>query len=149
MRGRRKAMRYALALFSTLAVLLAHSDTARAIDSARELMESCQELERDREGSGKDILIPNSKEALLCWGYMQAMQDLSVLVDQHGRRVIGSCPPEETTSLQLIHAFLAYARSHAGELQGNAAATVIKVLQESFPCRQGPAENRPGPTPRR
>jgi hypothetical protein len=138
-------MRYALALLLTLAIPLAHSDTARAIDSARELVESCQELEKDREGAGKDILIPNSKEALVCWGYMQAMQDLSVLVDQHGRRVIGSCPPEETTSLRLIHAFLAYARSHASEVEGNAAAVVIKALQESFPCPRG----APAPTPRR
>jgi Rap1a immunity proteins len=105
---------------------------------------ACQELERDREGSGNDVLIPNSKEALLCWGYMQAMQDLSVLVDQHGRRVIGACPPEETTSLALIHAFLVYARAHASELKGNAAAVVIKALQESFPCRQVPPESRPG-----
>jgi hypothetical protein len=138
-------MRYALALLAALTALLAHPDKARAIDSAQELWNACQELERDREGSGNDVLIPNSKEALLCWGYMQAMQDLSVLVDQHGRRVIGACPPEETTSLQLIHAFLVYARSHASELKGNAAAVVIKALQESFPCRQGP-ESRPGPT---
>jgi len=138
-------MRYALALLLTLAIPFAHSDTARAIDSARELVESCQELEKDREGAGKDILIPNSKEALVCWGYMQAMQDLSVLVDQHGRRVIGSCPPEEATSLQLIHAFLAYARAHASELEGNAAAAVIKALQESFPCPRG----APAPTRRR
>src|SRR5262245_13920795 len=109
MRGRRKAVRYALALLALVA-LFSGSDKARAIDSARELVDACQDLEKDREGSGKDILIPNSTEALVCWGYMQAMQDLSVLVDQNGRRVTGSCPPEEATSLQLIQAFLAYAR---------------------------------------
>ncbi len=68
-------MRYALALLAALTALLAHPDKARAIDSAQELWNACQELERDREGSGNDVLIPNSKEALLCWGYMQAMQD--------------------------------------------------------------------------
>ena len=128
-------MKHVLVLLAALLVLAAAPDKARAIDSARELVNSCQELEQGREGAGKDILIPNSREALLCWGYMQAMQDLSVLVDQRGRRIIGSCPPEQTTSLQLVHSFLAYARSH--ELDGNAAAAVIKALQETFPCRQG------------
>jgi hypothetical protein len=126
-------------LLAALVALPTYSDRARAIDSARELVNSCQELEKGREGAGKDILIPNSREALLCWGYLQAMQDLSILVDQHGRRIIGSCPPEQTTSLQLVHLFMAYARSHAGELEGNAAAAVIKALQDSFPCRQGSA----------
>jgi hypothetical protein len=124
-------------LLAALAALPAYSDRARAIDSARELVNSCQELEKGREGAGKDILIPNSREALLCWGYLQAIQDLSVLVDQHGRRIIGSCPPEQTTSLQLVHSFLAYARSHAGELEGSVAAAVIKAFKDSFPCRQG------------
>jgi hypothetical protein len=95
-----------LVLLAALVALPAHSDGARAIDGARELVNSCRELERGREGAGKETLIPNSGEALLCWGYMQAMQDLSVLVDQRGRRVIGSCPPENTTTLQLVHLFL-------------------------------------------
>jgi Rap1a immunity proteins len=124
-------------LLVALVALPAYSDRARAVDSARELVNACRELESGREGAGNDILIPNSREALLCWGYLQAMQDLSVLVDQHGRRIIGSCPPEQTTSLQLVHSFLAYARSHAGELEGSAAAAVIKAFKDSFPCRQG------------
>jgi|SRR5215467_9157196 len=130
-------MRYLLLLLTTLAALPICAERASAIDSARELLSSCRELEKGREGAGAEILIPDSHDALVCWGYMQAMQDLSVLVDQQGRRIIGACPPEQTTSLQLIHSFLAYARSHAGELDGNAASVVIKALQASFPCRQG------------
>jgi hypothetical protein len=38
------------------------------------------------EGSGNEIEIPNTQEALLCWGYMEALQDLSALVDQNGTR---------------------------------------------------------------
>ena len=29
--------------------------------------------------------------------YMQAMQDLSVLADEEGHRIMGACPPEQTT----------------------------------------------------
>jgi hypothetical protein len=128
-------MKHLLFLLAALGALAGDPEQARAIDSARELMSACQELEHGREGTGKDILIPNTPEALLCWGYMQAMQDLSVLVDQHGLRIIGACPPEETTTLQVVHAFVAYARTHAAELDGNAAAMMIKALQASFPCR--------------
>jgi hypothetical protein len=129
-------MRQVVWLLAAALVLAGSPERARAIESARELMNACQEVERGREGAGKDILIPNTAEALLCWGYMQAVQDLSVLVDQHGLRIIGSCPPEETTTLQVVHAFVAYARTHAAELDGNAAAMMIKALQASFPCRR-------------
>jgi hypothetical protein len=129
-------MRQVVWLLAAALALAGFSERARAIESARELVDACQEVERGREGTGKDILIPNTPEALLCWGYMQAMQDLSVLVDQHGLRIIGSCPPEDTTTLQVVHAFVSYARTHAAELDGNAAAMMIKALQASFPCRK-------------
>jgi hypothetical protein len=127
-------MRYIVVLLTALAALPATSRQGRAIENARDLVSSCEELEKGREGAGKEIVIPGSGPALLCWGYMQAMQDLSVLVDQNGHRIIGSCPPEQTTSLELIQTLLAYARRHARELDGNAAAFVIQALQDKFPC---------------
>jgi hypothetical protein len=42
---------------------------------------------------------------------MQAMQDLSVLADENGHRIMGACPPEQTTTLQLIRSFVRYARA--------------------------------------
>src|SRR6266542_2158325 len=46
-------------------------------------------------------------------------------------------PSQRTTLLELIQAFLSYARSH--ELPDNAALAVTRALQEAFPCkaRQG------------
>jgi Rap1a immunity proteins len=129
-----RRMRRVLFVLAALAMPSAGADPARAIESAGELVNSCQELEKGREGVGTEILIPGNRDALTCWGYMQAMQDLSVLVDQRGRRVIGSCPPEQTTSLELIQVLLTYARTHANELDGNAAALVIRALQEKYPC---------------
>jgi hypothetical protein len=73
---------------------------------------------------------------VLCWGYMQAMQDLSVLAYEDGTRIMGSCPPEQTTVLQLIHSFVTYARSHPDELEGNTTVAVFKALQHAYPCRQ-------------
>jgi hypothetical protein len=34
--------------------------------------------------SRRHIYIPSTREALTCWGYMQAMRDLSVLADEMG-----------------------------------------------------------------
>jgi len=129
-------MRHVLVLLLALIAAFASSLKASASESARELASDCQSLERGKTGAGAHIKIPNTKQALQCWGYMRAMQDLSVLADQDGHRIMGSCPPEQTTLLQLIHAFVTYARSHPGELQGNTAVVVLKALGEAFPCHQ-------------
>jgi Rap1a immunity proteins len=129
-------MRMAVILLMVLIAAAAALQEARASGSARDLANNCQSLERGSTAKGQHVRIPNTKEALLCWGYMQAIQDLSVVVDQDGHRLLGSCPPEQTTLLQLIHSFMRYARSHPGELQGSAGVAVIKALEEAFPCHQ-------------
>ena len=75
------------------------------------------------------------QEALTCWGYMQGMQDLSVLADENGRRIMGACPPEQMTTLQLIRLFIRYASTHRNEIPGNAVVAVFRALGEAYPCR--------------
>jgi Rap1a immunity proteins len=108
--------------------------SAHARGSARELADDCRSLLQAKTGAGEQIRIPFTKKALVCWGYMQAMQDLSALADEDGRRIMGACPPERTTLLELIQAFVSYARSHAGKLPDNAALAVSRALHEAFPC---------------
>jgi len=122
-------------LMVAIAFLVA-SEQAQAVESARDLLNDCQSLERGKKGTGYRIRIPKTKEALVCWGYMQAMQDLSVWVDENGHRIIGSCPPEGTTLLALIHSFVEHARSNRRQLQDNAALAVMRAFQEAFPCDQ-------------
>src|SRR5262249_19819228 len=52
-----------------------------------------------------------------------------------GHRIMGACPPEQTTTLQLIQSFVLYARAHRTELQGNAVVAVLRALREAYPCR--------------
>jgi hypothetical protein len=92
-----------------------------AMGSARELADDCRALVQAKTGTGKRIQIPFTKKALVCWGYMQAMQDLSVLADQNGRRIMGACPPERTTLLELIQSFVSYARANVDKLPNNAS----------------------------
>jgi hypothetical protein len=128
-------MRYARILSIGLVATVAFAGSAAAVENAHELAGYCQSLERGAKGDGRHLYIPRTREALTCWGYMQAMQDLSVLADEEGHRIMGACPPEQTMTLQLIHSFVRYARAHGGELQGNAVVAVFRALREAYPCR--------------
>jgi hypothetical protein len=96
--------------------LVVAPEQMQAASLTRDLLNACQSLERGKRGTGQVIHIPKTSGALICWGYMEAMQDLSIWVDQSGNRIFGSCPPESTTTLDLIHAFVAYGRLHYREM---------------------------------
>jgi len=129
-------MKYARILSIGLVATVAFAwNAAAAVENARELAGYCQSLERGAKGAGRHIYIPRTREALTCWGYMQAMQDLSVLADEEEHRIMGACPPEQTTTLQLIQSFVRYARAHRTALQGNAVVAVFRALREAYPCR--------------
>jgi hypothetical protein len=114
---------------------------AWAIDTPRQLARYCERLEKGAKGSGDQVQIPNTKEALLCWGYMSAMQDISVLANKDGSRIMGACPPEESTLLELVHSYVVYARSHRGKLGENTAVAVIRAFQEAYPCARNEARS--------
>jgi hypothetical protein len=137
-----KAMRDASHFVVVLIVASAMSSHVQARDGAPSMVDNCKALERGAKKSGQYLRIPNTRESLLCWGYMQAMQDISVLVTPEGDRLIGSCPPEQTTLLQLIHVFVRHERSNPRDEQGNAGAAVIKAFQDEFPCHQQRASTR-------
>jgi hypothetical protein len=119
--------------------LLVVSEQAQAASPAHDLLNGCQSLESGKPGTRHLIHIPKRKGALICWGYMKAMQDLSVWADENGNRILGSCPPERTTTLDLIHSFVRYGRSHRRQLPSNAALAVAKAFQQAFPCDQANA----------
>ena len=108
---------------------------AAAVENAHELAGYCQSL-RSTKGAERHIFIPRTREALTCWGYMQAMQDLSVLADENGQRIMGACPPEQTTTMQLIQSFVRYARAYRSELQGNTVVAVFRALRKAYPCNE-------------
>src|SRR5262245_54858292 len=128
-------MRYAGILPTGLIATVIFVWNAAAVENADELAGYCQILERGAKGAEREIYIPRTREALTCWGYMQAMQDLSVLSDEDGHRIMGACPPEQTSTLQLIQSFVRYARAHRSELPGNAVIAVFRALREDYPCR--------------
>jgi hypothetical protein len=121
-------------LAAAFIVAFASSQKAVAVESARELANKCQKIGKNHSDKRRRVYIPNTRGSLQCWGYMQAIQNLVVLVDQDGNRILGVCAPEETTLLDLINSFLAYTRKYPGELKENTAAVAIKAMQEAYPC---------------
>ncbi len=104
------------------------------IDNARSLHDACAPVERSIANPKRKAGVP-LEAGLLCLGYMQAMQDLSVLTDAEGQSVLGACPSERTKLRDLIHAFISYADLHRDELDESAAVAVIKSFRHSFPCQ--------------
>jgi hypothetical protein len=102
--------------------------------SARDLAGQCQTLLRGKHGSGEHIRIPFTKPALTCWGYMQAVQDFAALADENGKRVLGICPPDRATMLDIVQAFVRYADAQGKDLPDNAALAVTQALQSAYPC---------------
>lgn len=140
-----KQKRIDMRRIAVLFVLMFASSAAPAaepvgrIENARSLVAACRPVEQNIERARRRSQVPLIS-GVMCLGYMQAMQDLSVLIDDDGRRALGSCPSPQTTLRQLIQAFLKYADSHRDELEENAAVGVIRALRTAFPC---PAENTP------
>lgn len=123
-----------LRALALMLVLLFAAVPRDAHASARELAGQCQTLLAGKRGSGDQIRIPLTKKALECWGYMQAVQDFAALADENGRRILGVCPPDRATLLDMVQAFVRYARSHGKDLPDNAALAVIQALQSAYPC---------------
>jgi hypothetical protein len=128
-------MRYSRILSMGLIASIVCARSVAAVENAQELAGYCQSLERGAKGVGQEIYIPRTREALICWGYMQAMQDLSVLSDEDGHRLMGACTPEQASTLQLIQSFVRYARAHRSELPDNAVIAVFRAMREAYPCR--------------
>ena len=115
-------------------VLLFAATPHGAHASARELAGQCQTLLKGKHGSGEQIRIPLTKPALACWGYMQAVQDFAALADEKGQRLLGICPPDRATMLDLIRAFVRYADAQGKDLPDNGGLAVTQALQSAYPC---------------
>jgi hypothetical protein len=107
----------------------AHSETGDG------LLQACEALEREAHISGDKIQLPERADVQRCWGYMAAVQDFSVLVDDEtGKHLLGSCPGPNTKLTKLIRVFTNYARAHPKELHEKASVLVYQAMQSAFPC---------------
>jgi hypothetical protein len=106
----------------------AHSETGSG------LLQACEALEREIRISGNNVQLPARADVHKCWGYMGAVQDLSVAVDETGKPLLGSCPGPKTTLTQPIRVFTNYARTHPQELHERASLLALNAMAQAFPC---------------
>ena len=101
--------------------------------TSKDLLASCEAVTRGAHSAkGEAIEIPSA--GLFCWHYFSALQNMSVLVDQNGRSLLGICAPEKTTLLDYVRIVVEYAQQHPQAMQGNAAALAVMALSKAFPC---------------
>jgi Rap1a immunity proteins len=113
-------------------------DTSGAMSPA-ELLRSCAEIVNmapPREGG--EVNIPSNGS--ICWYYMSAIQNMSVLEDVHGVRLLGICAPPDTHLMDFVRIFVQKAQKRMKQYK-NAAAIAVVVLSQSFPCdTNGPSK---------
>jgi hypothetical protein len=118
-------------LLGTIVLLLVHGN-AHAL-SAAELLTSCEAITNASPlSAGKTLDI--AAEGLPCWYYMSAVQNMAVLADQRGERLLGICPPPESTVLDFVRIFVQHAHGEDVGSQSNAAAFALLGLARAFPC---------------
>lgn len=128
----RNLLLFSLATAVIVATPAFATEPSGVIDSAHGLAHACQLFERMPTAATKATRVP--ADAVVCVGYMQAMQDLAVLSDVNRQRLLGSCPATTTTLGELIRAFLDYSRAHPDRADEKAAVAVIRSFQDAYPC---------------
>jgi hypothetical protein len=125
------------ALFAVVTVVLAGSG-ASAI-TTEQLLKSCSVVIKAAPAA-KSATADIPAAGLPCWYYMSALQNMSALASDSGRRLLGVCPPADSTLLDFVRIFVQYAREHKADLEENAAAAAFLGLAKTFPCHE-PADN--------
>jgi Rap1a immunity proteins len=131
------------AIVATAALLLL-GRSAHAEVSLEEMKHKCLLLEnywalkltQDTTGT-----IPNDGSAV-CFGYLLAFRGLQGAVvgtdcvsTQSCRRTLQFCIAEQTTDMQILSAFIAYAGNHPAQWREGAALHFLNAMREAFPCK--------------
>ena len=125
------------ALLGALALSLMNGSATAA--SPTQLLQSCRVVIK-AAGAAQSATVDIPVTGIACWYYMAAVQNMSVLVDEHGRHLLGVCAPPGTTLMQYVRVFARYTDRHPREDPDNAAALALRALLDAFPCgARGPA----------
>ena len=124
---------FAPALMSVCFVFLAGS--VASAQSAREMLQACELLQRGMHIEGKTIYIPPSAKVNQCWGFIEAVQEYSSLADQNGKTLLDACPGENSATVDVLHEFVAYLQKHPEKLDLKAAAAAYNAMADAFPCK--------------
>ena len=108
--------------------------TSAQAQTARELLHVCELLQSGMHAQGTQVFIPPGSDVAQCWGFIGAVQQYSILVDQDGKTFLHARPKPDTTRTQVLRIFIEYARSHLEKLGLPAAAVAVNAMADAFPC---------------
>ena len=66
---------------------------------------------------------------------IQVIQRIVVYADDSNIRFFRVCPPPESTRLQIIGTFLAFAKRHPEQMNREFTDVALDSLVEAYPCR--------------
>ncbi len=125
-------------VFAILIILCSSSLSAQSMESANELLGSCESFLRAYRPAGEGFQLQAPTAAMYeCWGYINAVQQLSALIDE-GRTtpITGACVPPEGTAVQIVRVVVAYLQKHPERLHERAGAVTLDAMRHAFPCRR-------------
>jgi Rap1a immunity proteins len=122
-------------VLAVLATLCSSSFSAHSMESANELLSSCETFLRAYSPAGTGFRLRGDNPASYeCWGYINAIQQLSAILDDGGNTVTGACPEPETTAVQIVRVVVAYAQKHPERLHLRAGVVALAAMRGAFPC---------------
>jgi hypothetical protein len=130
-------------IIATAAILLIETAAVAEV-SLEVMMRKCLLLESFLVlKSTQDVTdsIPNDGSAI-CLGYLSAFRGLQGAVvgtsctsTQICQRTSRFCLNDQTSDMQILSAFIAYAGNHVAQWREGAASHYLNAMHESFPCQ--------------
>lgn len=111
---------------------------AAAPYSAEEMLSECEQLlSTASTAADPDALeLDNTFSTGTCWGAFLSIQQLATLKTAGAKSsIFRVCIPEETTLVQIIQIFDAYARRHTERKDEPFTVVALASLHEAFRCR--------------
>ena len=126
-------MRFFLAAFAAGTLMILPSVTEA--ETAREMVSKCGQTFAAAAVDGETVSIPQTDSAGWCWGAFEVIQRIVVYADESSIRFFRVCPPPESTRLQIIGTFLAFAKRHPEQMNREFTDVALDSLVEAYPCR--------------
>jgi len=106
--------------------------------SAEEMLSECRQLlATAKRAADPDALeLDNTFSTGTCWGAFMSIQQLATLKMAGAKNpMFRVCVPEETTLVQIIQIFDAYARHHPERQDEPFTIVALAALHQAFRCR--------------
>jgi hypothetical protein len=125
-------------------VMLSVPSGARADISTMEMMEWCKPVVNATPLPDGKARVESTFESGICWGAFIALQSLSAdhlykngineRLNQN-ESMLGVCPPTDSTMIQMVRIFDAYARQHPEIQHERFEFTALAALRQVYPCQ--------------